>query len=82
MATVLVDVGELPGRLAEFAAQVERGDEVVVTIGGKPTVKLSPIPPAEKPRREWKFNLHPGAMIMAPNFDDYIDEDDFLKGNF
>ncbi len=83
MSTLTVNVTELPGRLSELLAKAASGIEVLVTDGAA-TGKLVPPPePAAQPptKREWVFNLHPGAMIMREDFDDYIDEEDFLKGN-
>ena len=73
MNTVTVDVRELPGRLAELLSLAATGTEVLIQDGST-TCKL----PA---RREWKFNLHPGAMVMRDDIDDPIDEDAFLRGD-
>ncbi len=79
--TITVDAKELPGRLAELVALVERGDEVIVCDGDVPAKLVPPPPPAPTPiKREWVFNMHPGAMVMREDFDDPIDEDAFLKG--
>jgi antitoxin (DNA-binding transcriptional repressor) of toxin-antitoxin stability system len=81
--TITVDAKELPGRLAELVALVERGDEVIICDGGVSAKLVPPPPPAPVPaKREWVFNMHPGAMVMREDFDDPIDEEDFLKGNF
>ena len=76
MSTITVDVRDLPGKLTELLSLAASGTEVLVQDGDA-KAKLVP-PPA---RREWVFNLHPGAMVMREDFDDPIDEEDFLKGN-
>jgi prevent-host-death family protein len=78
-----VNVTELQGRLSELLAKAADGTDVLVTDGAA-TARLVPSPEAVEPpkaKREWKLGLHPGAMIMREDFDDYIDEEDFLKGN-
>ena len=80
--TITVEAKELPGRLAELVALIERGDEVLVRDGDATAKLVPPPPPAPTPaNREWVFNMHPGAMVMSADFDDPIDEEDFLKGN-
>ncbi|HET6575475.1 MAG TPA: hypothetical protein VFG68_17865 [Fimbriiglobus sp.] len=78
MSTVTMDVRELPGRLSELMALVRAGTEVVLEEASAPVAKLVP---CEKPRREFILGMHPGAMVMREDFDDPIDEEDFLKGN-
>ncbi len=79
--TITVNANELVGRLAELVALVERGDEVLVRDGDA-TARLVP-PPASIPHAKRKiiFNMHPGSMVMRPDFDDPIDEDAFLRGD-
>lgn len=83
MPTLTVNVAELKGRLPELLAKAASGTEVLVTDGTATGKLVLPPEPATQPpaKREWVFNLHPGAMIMREDFDDYIDEEDFLKGN-
>jgi hypothetical protein len=64
-------------------AKAAGGTEVLVTDGaavGKLVTANTPAVPPPTGKREWKLGLHPGAMIMRDDFDDYLDEDDFLKG--
>jgi antitoxin (DNA-binding transcriptional repressor) of toxin-antitoxin stability system len=79
MTSVTINVAELPGRLAEALDLVRAGTEVVVQDAAGPVAKLVPVTPPAK--RDWVFNMHPGAMVMREDFDDYIDPEDFLKGN-
>ena len=83
MASITIDVNDLPGRLAEALDLARTGTEVVVQDATGPVAKLVPVsvPAAPAAKREWVFNLHPGAMVMREDFDDYIDEEDFLRGN-
>lgn len=83
MATMTIDVNDLPGRLSEVLALARGGTEVEVRDATGPVAKLVPVSPPPPPagKREWKLGLHPGAMVMREDFDDYIDEEDFLKGN-
>ena len=83
MSTVTVDVRELPGRIGELVAQAAAGTEVLVRDGAA-TAKLvaAPLPPVPVTgKREWVFNMHPGAMVMREDFDDPIDEEAFLRGD-
>ena len=72
MATLTIDINDLPARYAEAVSRAEQGDEVVVTAVGQHAVRLVPVPapvptPPSGPRI---FDLHPGAMEMAPDFND------------
>jgi len=78
--TITVTSAELHARLDELLAAARSGAEVFIRDADQPGVRLSPTP-AEPPRREWKFNLHPGAMVMREDFDDPIDEEAFLRGD-
>lgn len=77
MNSVTVDVRELPGRLSELVTLAAGGTEVFVR-DGEATAKLVAAP---KGKREWIFNMHPGAMVMREDFDDPIDEEAFLRGD-
>lgn len=79
MATVTIDVVDLPGRLAEALDLARAGTEVVVQDANGPVVKL--VQAMQPAKREIVFNMHPGAMEMREDFDDYIDEEDFLRGD-
>jgi antitoxin (DNA-binding transcriptional repressor) of toxin-antitoxin stability system len=73
MSTVTVDVRELPGMLSELVTPAAAGTEVIVRDGAA-TARL--VAPA---KREWVFNLHPGAMVMREDFNDPIDEEAFCE---
>jgi antitoxin (DNA-binding transcriptional repressor) of toxin-antitoxin stability system len=74
MDTVTVDVRELPGKLSELVTLAASGTEVVIQDG---TASAKLVAPA---KREWVFGLHPGATIMAPDFNDYLDEENWEDG--
>ena len=78
MSTVTVDVRELPSKLSELVDLVRAGTEVVLEEANAPIAKLVP---CEKPRRKVILGMHPGAMIMAPDFNDPL-PDEFWGGAF
>lgn len=60
---------------AKFSAIVERvcaGEEVVVTRHGKPAVKIIPAEPKKKFRL---LGLYEGQGWMAPDFDEWPEEE-------
>ena len=64
------DLIEAQTHLADLIAQVEAGEEVVITRNGEPLARLVPISaelPAPKPRRV--FGQLRGKGWMAPDFD-------------
>ena len=76
MATVTIDVNDLPGRLSEAVSRAERGEEVVIAAGGQPAARLVPVPPpAAGPR---VLGMHPGSMVMAPDFNDPLPDEFWL----
>lgn len=79
MATLTIDVNELPARYAEAVARAQQGDEVIVTATGADPVKIVPVPVAA-PKRPRVLGLHPGAMVAAPDFDDPL-PDEFWLGD-
>ena len=85
MSTVTIDVSELPARLAEALALAKAGTEVLVTDAGGRRARLTPADPPQAPpaagKREWVMGLHAGLIHMREDFDDYIDEDAFLRGD-
>jgi antitoxin (DNA-binding transcriptional repressor) of toxin-antitoxin stability system len=77
MAAITIEIGTLPEPVRSAVEKAVGGEEVVFTTGGQPAVRLTPV----KARRPFIFNMHPGAMVMAPDFDDPIDEEAFLRGD-
>lgn len=75
MPAATIDVNDLPSRFAELLALAEAGDEVLITEGDIPRARLVALPTGGLR----KLGLHPGAMVMAPNFDDPL-PDEFWTG--
>lgn len=75
--TITVSKQEFCEQVATLLTMLERGVEIVVQRPGQTELKVTagqPPSEGEKPRREWKFNLHPGAWTVRDDFDDPIDE--------
>ena len=70
-ATTFIDVRELSTRFAELLALARAGNEVIVTENDAALARLVPLTKAE-PRVP---GLHPGAMSIAPDFDDPLPEE-------
>ena len=75
MATVTIDVNDLPEPVRAAVEKAAKGEDVVIVSGGEPTVRLTPV------RRTIILNMHPGAMQMAPDFDDPLPDEFWLGGN-
>lgn len=68
MATLTIDVNELPARYAEAVEHARRGDEVLITAAGQPSARLVPLPaPATRPR---VLGMHAGATTLPPDFNE------------
>jgi prevent-host-death family protein len=81
-----VTIAEAQDRLPSLIDAVKNGERVVITDDGKPVAELNP-PPAEaqgepRKRREVQFGFMRGQIVRQPGWDDPIDIDDFLTGNF
>ena len=64
MATVTIDVRDLPDRFAELVGAAA-AEEIIVTDGKVPRAKLIPLP-NRQPRVP---GLHPGAIRTPDDFD-------------
>jgi prevent-host-death family protein len=51
MSTGAVGLRELRQRASEIVRQVEAGDEVIVTVSGRPSARLVAVPPSRTWRR-------------------------------
>ncbi len=82
---VTVDVADLAARLDELVALAAAGTPVVIRAGGRDRATLGPPPTPSAPpaggKREWVFGLHAGQIVMADDFDDYVTEEQFLRGD-
>jgi antitoxin (DNA-binding transcriptional repressor) of toxin-antitoxin stability system len=74
-----VSIAEAKDRLPELIRAVEGGDKVVITRDGKPVAQITAPPPE---RREVRFGSMKGQITLKPGWDDPIDIDQFLSGDF
>jgi antitoxin (DNA-binding transcriptional repressor) of toxin-antitoxin stability system len=77
MEKIEVDVRELPDRILDLNERAAAGDEVVITVEGKPVAWLNPIPVPGGPR---VLGFARGSFTyIAPDFDDPL-PDEFWSG--
>jgi antitoxin (DNA-binding transcriptional repressor) of toxin-antitoxin stability system len=74
-----VSIAEAKERLPELIHAVEEGENVVITRDGKPVAQIALPPPAG---RQVRFGTMRGRIHLKPGWDDPIDEDQFLAGDF
>jgi prevent-host-death family protein len=74
-----VSIAEAEGRLTELIQAVEDGARIVITRDGKPVAQLGPPPP--EPRKP-RFDTMKDRIHLKPGWDDPIDEEQFLSGEF
>jgi prevent-host-death family protein len=68
----LVTITEAKANLSKLIATVERGEEVIICRAGKPVARLSPIKTQRKPI---KLGLAEGQCRIAPDFDEWPEEE-------
>ena len=74
-----VSITEAKGRFSQFIRAVERGERVIITRYEKPVAELSL--PAAKPLKVTLDGMK-DTIKLHPGWDDPIDEDRFLAGDF
>ena len=74
-----VSIADAKNRLSQLVRAVEGGEQVVITRHGKPVAELTPAPPG---RRVVRFGTMRGRIELKPGWDDPIDIDHFLAGEF
>ena len=74
-----VSVADAKNRLSELLRSVESGETVLITRNGKPVAQLVPPPPD---RRQVRFGTMRGRIHFTPGWDDPIDIENFLSGDF
>jgi antitoxin (DNA-binding transcriptional repressor) of toxin-antitoxin stability system len=74
-----VSVADAKNRLSELLRAVEEGENVIITRNGKPVAQLT-VPPVST--RVVRFGTMRGQIHFKPGWDDPIDEDQFLAGEF
>jgi antitoxin (DNA-binding transcriptional repressor) of toxin-antitoxin stability system len=75
MPGLVIDVNDLPARFAEAFDVVQAGEDVFVVAAGYPPMRLT-----LAGLRPIILGMHPGAMEMAPDFDDPL-PDEFWLGD-
>lgn len=74
-----VSIVETKNRLTQLIRAVERGEPVVITRHGKPVAQLAPPPAA---RRQVRFGTLRGRIHAKPGWDQPVDLDRFLAGEY
>jgi prevent-host-death family protein len=74
-----VSVAEAKNRLSELLRSVEAGEDVLITRNGKPVAQLVPPPPV---CRTVRFGTMRGRIHLKPGWDQPIDLNKFLSGDF
>ncbi len=65
-----VNIARAKAQLSELVERAERGEEVIITRGNKPVVRLVPL----RKRGKRKSGAAKGQIWMAPDFDKTPDE--------
>lgn len=63
-----VDIQEVPARFEELVALAEAGQQVVILVNGTARALIAPL------TRPFP-GLHPGAIVLGPDFNDPLPED-------
>ena len=74
-----VSVADAKNHLSELLRSVAEGEKVVITRNGKPVAQLVP-PPSDQ--RTVRFGTMRGRVHLKPGWDNPIDIDKFLSGDF
>lgn len=74
-----ISVAEAKRRLPELIRAVEAGEKIVITRHGKPVAQIAP-PPEERRKVQW--GTMRGQIQLLPGWDEPIDEDKFLAGEY
>lgn len=74
-----VSVAEAKERLPDLIRAVENGDSVIITSDGKAVAQIAPPPPE---RRTVQLGGMKDRIKLYPGWDDPIDLDQFLAGDF
>ena len=74
-----VSVADAKNHLSELLRSVAEGERVVITRNGKAVAQLVPLPPEH---RVVRFGTMRGKIHLKPGWDDPIDVDRFLAGDF
>jgi antitoxin (DNA-binding transcriptional repressor) of toxin-antitoxin stability system len=77
--TITVTKQEFRERLEELLTLAQGGAELIIGDENQTPLRVTATALNNEPRI---FNMHPGAFVMSDNFDEPIDEDAFLRGDF
>jgi prevent-host-death family protein len=71
MSEHAIDLDHARTQLQELVRQAARGEDVILTEGGRPVAKIIPIARAQGPR---EFGSARGLIHMADDFDEPLEE--------
>ncbi len=71
MTTRTVEVSNGQPSLGDLLSSVAQGEEIILTRDNAPVAKLIPVPKTGKARIP---GLHPGAMVIGPDFMEELPE--------
>ena len=71
MASEPIDLEQARTRLKDLVERARRGEEVILSEGGAPVAKLTPLPGRVAARR---FGSAKGLIHMRENFDEPLDD--------
>ena len=74
-----VSIAAAKNRLPELIRAVEGGEMVIITRHGKPVAQLAPIPGE---RRKVRFGTMRDRILLKPGWDEPLDFERFLAGEF
>ena len=67
--TIIVGMHEAKSQLSKLVRQVEAGDEVIISNGGRPAAKLIKYEPPKEPRKPGRLK---GQIRILEGFDDPV----------
>ena len=74
--TETVSVHEARNKLPDLLAQALAGNDIVITEGGMPVVRIIPVSPRSKGKRVG--GLSPGAIVVSDVFDEPLPDEFWL----
>jgi prevent-host-death family protein len=72
-AVSVVSIFDAKAQFSALVARAEAGEEIVISKHGRPAARLLPIEPVSQPRRPGVFA---GQIWIAPDFDDFTEQDE------
>lgn len=68
----ILSIEQVPSELPKLIGKLAPGDEIVVTDGGKPVAKVTPMAPDERPRR--RLGSAKGILTIISEDDDHLQD--------